>query len=58
MNISYLCKQRIVKRDWGSKIQKIFVLVTIGIANAMADTGKIGKIPLLGSRNEGFAESI
>jgi hypothetical protein len=22
----------------------------------MAETGKIGKIPLLGSRNEGFAE--
>ena len=34
MNISIcLCKQRIVKRDWGSKIQKIFVLVTIGIVN-------------------------
>ena len=33
MNISYLCKQRIVKRDWGSKIQKIFVLVIIGIVN-------------------------
>jgi hypothetical protein len=49
MNISYLCKQRIVKRDWGSKIQKIFVLVTIGIVN-----GGDRKNSVVGLKKRGF----